>query len=158
MNKSLVAEIALYAVMGTSIFVFAKTRAASCPFRPAPVAANAESKAEPKAAATIETISPQQAQAMMKAGAAMVDVREPEEWEEAHVAGSTLLPVGQVKQEPSKAALAPQVLLMCHSGRRARVAAEAMTKLPNVKLFVVAGGITAWQKDGLPVQKGQKGK
>ena len=159
MNKSLVTEIALYAVMGTSLFAYAKTRSASCPFQPAPIAAKAaKAEAKPAAAPAIETISPQQAQAMMNAGAAMVDVREPAEWEDAHVKGSTLIPLGQVKQEPSKAALAPQVLLLCHSGRRAKVAADAMSELKNVKLFVIEGGITAWQKAGLPVQKGQKNK
>lgn len=153
MNKSLVAEIALYTVVGTSLFAFAKTRAASCPFQPAPAVAKAEAKPAP--APAIETITPRQAQAMMKAGAAMVDVREAEEWKGAHVKGSTLIPLAQVKQQPRKAALAPEVLLMCHSGRRARVAAEAMKELPNVKLFVIEGGITAWQEAGLPVQKGQ---
>jgi len=30
-----------------------------------------------------------------------------------------------------------------------------MSELKNVKLFVVEGGIVAWQKAGLPVQKGK---
>ena len=149
MNKLLVAELALYAVIGTSVFAFAKTRT-SCPFQPAPTGA----KTQAKAAATIETISPQQAQTMMKAGAKMVDVREPAEWETVRVKGSTLIPLGQVKAEPKKAALAPKVLLLCHSGRRAKIAAEAMKELPNIKLFVIEGGITGWQEAGLPVQKG----
>ena len=105
--------------------------------------------------ATIETISPQQAQTMMKAGAKMVDVREPEEWEIVRSKGSTLIPLAHVKAEPKKAALAPKVLLLCHSGRRAKVAAAAMKELPNVKLFIIDGGITGWQESGLPVQKGK---
>ena len=150
MKKSLVAELALYAVIGTSVFAFAKTRT-SCPFQPAPTGA----KTEAKAPAVIETISPQQAQAMMQAGAKMLDVREPEEWETVRVKGSTLIPLAQVKAEPKKAALGPKVLVMCHSGRRAQVAAEAMKELPNVKLFVIEGGIMDWQEAGLPVQKGK---
>jgi len=150
-KKSLLAEIALYAFAGTAVVAFARERSLSCPLRQsAPIAAKAV-----KAAPTVETISPQQAQAMMKAGAAMVDVREPAEWEEAHVAGSTLIPVGELKQEPGKAALAPKVLLLCRSGRRAAVAADAMSDLKNVKLFVVEGGIVNWQKAGLPVSKGK---
>jgi rhodanese-related sulfurtransferase len=148
MKKSLIAGLALYAVIGTSVFAFAKTRT-SCPFQLAPAGV----KTEAKATATIETISPQQAQTMMQAGAKMVDVREPAEWETVRVNGSTLIPLAQVKAEPKKAALAPRVLLMCHSGRRAKVAADAMKNLPNVKLFVIEGGITGWQDAGLPVQK-----
>lgn len=152
MKKSLLAELALYAVLGTAVVAFARERSLSCPLRQsAPVA----SKAEAKPAATIETISPQQAQAMMKEGAAMVDVREPAEWEEAHVAGSTLIPLGAVQKEPKKAALAPKVLLLCRSGKRAAVAAEAMSSLKDTKLFVIEGGILGWQKAGLPTQKGK---
>lgn len=92
---------------------------------------------------------------MMKTGAKMVDVREPEEGETVRVKGSTLIPLAQVKAEPKKAALAPKVLLLCHSGRRAKVAADSMKNLPNVKLFVIEGGITGWQDAGLPVQKGK---
>ncbi len=92
---------------------------------------------------------------MMKAGAKMVDVREPVEFETVRVEGSALIPLGEVKVEPKKAAVAPKVLLMCHSGRRAQVAAEAMKEVPNVQLFVIEGGITGWQEAGLPVQKGK---
>ncbi len=113
------------------------------------------SKKTPAQATTIETISPQQAQALMKEGAKMVDVREPAEWETVRVESSTLVPLGQVTADPKKAALAPKVLLLCHSGRRAKVAADAMKELPNIKLFVIEGGITAWQEAGLPVQKGK---
>jgi len=63
--------------------------------------------------------------------------------------------LSKVKQEPRKAALAPKVLLLCRSGKRAAVAAAAMSELKNGKLFVVEGGIVAWQKAGLPVQKGK---
>ena len=154
MKKSLVTEIALYAVIGTSVFAFANTRGSSCPFQSAPMGAGA-AKAAAKSKATIETISPQQAQKMIKTGAKMVDVREPDEWQEAHVAGSTLIPLAEVKKAPKKAALAPKVLLLCRSGKRSTVAAAAMSELKNVKLFVVEGGIMAWQKAGLPVQKGK---
>lgn len=150
MKKLLIAELAVYAVIGTSVIAYSKTRT-SCPFQPAPTGV----KTEAKATATIETISPQQAQKMMKTGAKMVDVREPEEWETVRVKGSTLIPLAQVKAEPKKAALAPKVLLLCHSGRRAAVAADAMSELKNVRLFVVEGGITQWQKAGLPVSKGK---
>lgn len=163
MKTSLITEIALYAVVGTAVFAFAKTRDTSCPFQPAPLAtsgaagsgAPSEVKAAPTAKATIRNISAQQAGAMMKAGAAMVDVREPAEWETAHVKGSTLIPLSQVLETPKKAALAPKVLLMCHSGRRAAVAARAMKELPGARLFVIDGGITAWQGAGLPTVQGK---
>ena len=157
MKKAFIAEIALYAVLGTAVFAFARERTLNCPLRQ-PVAAVAPLATAPDKAAEkakIETISPQRALEMMKAGAAMIDVREPGEWATVRVQDSTLIPLSQVKAEPKKAALAPQILLMCHSGRRARVAADAMAEVPDVKLFVIEGGITKWQNEGLPVVKGE---
>ncbi len=149
MNTKLYPELALYAVLGTSAFVFAQSRA-SCPLRTAPAST---ALAETQKAAKVTTISPQQAQKMMGQGAALVDVREPSEWEEGHVKGGQLIPLGEVKAEPSKAAVAPQVLLLCRSGRRAQTAAEAMSGVKDVELFVIEGGIVGWKKAGLPTQK-----
>jgi len=153
MKKSILAEVALYAVLGAAVVAFTPEKSLSCPSCLSPPLAGAKVKAKP--ARAVERISPQQAQKMMKTGAKMVDVREPAEWEEAHVKGSTLIPLAKVKQQPRKAALAPKVLLLCRSGKRSAVAAAAMSELKNVKLFVVEGGIVAWQKAGLPVQKGK---
>lgn len=44
---------------------------------------------------------------------------------------------------------------MCHNGRRAQIAADAMKQLLDLKLFVIEGGITGWQEVDLPVQKGK---
>lgn len=47
-------------------------------------------------------ISPLEAQAKMKRGAALLDVREYPEWIQSHVPGATLIPLGDVKSEPQR--------------------------------------------------------
>lgn len=109
-------------------------------------------------AATITHVTPQQAAKMLKDGAAMIDVREPDEWAQVRVEKSTLIPLGEVKADPKKAAVAPKVLLMCRSGKRATAAAEAVQSQKNIELFVIDGGIIGWENAGLPVQKGEPQK
>ena len=48
----------------------------------------------------VTTISPLEAEAKMRNGAALLDVREYPEWIQSHVPGATLIPVGDVKSEP----------------------------------------------------------
>jgi rhodanese-related sulfurtransferase len=75
-----------------------------------------------------------------------LDVREPEEYAVAHIAGATLMPmmdipvrVGEIQPEPDQA-----VVVLCHHGVRSLKAAYylAQTGLENV--ISVDGGIDAW--------------
>ena len=49
----------------------------------------------------------------MEAGAALLDVREYPEWIESHIPGGTLVPLGDLKSDPQRGALAPEVLTLC---------------------------------------------
>ncbi len=105
----------------------------------------------------VSTISPREAQAKMEAGAALLDVREYPEWLESHIPGATLVPLGDLKSEPQRGALAPEVLTLCRSGKRATEAAQALAKAGVATPFVVKGGIKEWKAAGLPTQKAEGG-
>lgn len=107
--------------------------------------------------APISRISPREAHKKMSDGASLLDVREYPEWVEGHVPGAVLIPLGDVKKEPQCAALAPEVLVLCRSGRRATEAAEAIAASGVATPLVVEGGIQAWQSAGLPTQKAEGG-
>lgn len=90
--------------------------------------------------------------------AVLVDVREPEEWRATGVAQpAVLLPQsdfnqGQAQWKPFLAALGgKQVILYCHSGRRAAIIGEALAS----RGFNVAnaGGFKEWTSAGLPVRR-----
>ena len=78
--------------------------------------------------------------------AVILDVREQDEFDAGHIPEARLLPVGSVSEETAAAAIPKKdtlVLVYCRSGRRSKLAAEALTQLgySNVKEF---GGIIDW--------------
>jgi rhodanese-related sulfurtransferase len=105
----------------------------------------------------ITKISPRQAHEKLQNGAALLDVREYPEWVQSHVPGATLLPLGDLKNEPQRGALADEVITLCRSGRRAAEAAKVLAEQGGVKPFVIEGGIEEWRAAGLPSQKAEDG-
>lgn len=76
----------------------------------------------------------------------LIDVREPDEWDIAHVAGAELLPLSQW---PAIAAekltdLATPVLVLCHHGGRSARATDFLLRNGFTDVTNVAGGIDAW--------------
>ena len=75
----------------------------------------------------------------------LLDVREQYEFDEGHIPGAILIPHEQITEKaeemlPQKEA---QILVYCRSGRRSKIASEALAKLgyTNIKEF---GGIIDW--------------
>ncbi len=97
-----------------------------------------------------EIITQDKAKEIMDSGKnhIILDVREQEEFDEGHIPGATVIPHGQIHllapdKLPDKDAL---ILVYCRSGRRSKIAADALAKLgyTNVKEF---GGIIDWKYD-----------
>jgi molybdopterin/thiamine biosynthesis adenylyltransferase len=103
----------------------------------------------------IEEIDPARAQREIERdGALLVDVREPHEWDEAHLAGAKLAPLATVTDRIAE--LAPdrsqRVVLMCRVGNRSARAADTLrSELGYENVASLAGGIEAWRDAGLPV-------
>ncbi len=81
----------------------------------------------------------------------LVDVREPVEYEEAHIAGARLIPLGQLEQRVAEIDRSGSVVVMCQGGKRGAEAREKLTKLGFIGVRNLAGGILAWKSAGLPV-------
>src|SRR5688572_31328106 len=102
--------------------------------------------------ATIEHIDVREALARQQRGARLVDVREPAEHAAGVPRGALLVPRATLEADP-RAALAGGeggVLLICGSGKRSLLAAEALAAQGLVAASV-DGGFGAWQAAGLPV-------
>jgi molybdopterin/thiamine biosynthesis adenylyltransferase/rhodanese-related sulfurtransferase len=103
----------------------------------------------------IEEIDPARArQEIERDGALLVDVREPYEWDEAHLAGAKLAPMATVRDRIAE--LAPdhsrRVILLCRVGNRSARAADTLgAELGYENVASIAGGIEAWRDAGLPV-------
>ena len=88
-----------------------------------------------------------------EAGAVVIDVRQPDEYDEAHVPGATLIPLGEVGGRLDEVPVDTEVLVICRSGGRSLKAAEVMAAAGR-RPINVAGGTLAWIEAGLPVARG----
>lgn len=69
-----------------------------------------------------------------------VDVREPSEWAAGHVDGAILVPLGQIEGgDYSQIPKDVPVRLYCHSGRRAGIALDILTKAGYTNVENVGG-------------------
>ena len=80
----------------------------------------------------------------------IIDVREQFEYDDAHVAGVTLIPLGQLPERLTEVPEAEQVFVICASGGRSLQAA-AFLAAAGVPAVNVLGGTSGWQQAGLPV-------
>lgn len=105
--------------------------------------------------AAVPDVTPAEALDLAAAGAVLLDVREPAEWDAGHVAGSALVPLGSL--DPAAVPSGRRVVAVCRSGNRSR---QAAVRLADAGLDVVnlAGGVVAWADQGLPLVTGPDGR
>jgi rhodanese-related sulfurtransferase len=84
----------------------------------------------------------------------MLDVRQPDEYREAHVGGSTLIPLDQLVQRLDELPRDRQIVAICRTGNRSGVA-TGMLRRAGFDAINLKGGIVQWQKRGLPVERGR---
>lgn len=100
-------------------------------------------------------IDPKTAAERLRAGSLLVDVREDDEWREAHVAQAHWIPLGQLKERLSELPPDAEIICMCRSGRRSEKARQIIKEQrPQARVVNMTGGILQWVKDGLPVVSG----
>jgi rhodanese-related sulfurtransferase len=88
-----------------------------------------------------------------QAGAPLIDVREPDEFSEAHVPGATLVPLATVPDQLGQVPTVGTVYVICAVGGRSRRAAE-FYRSRGIDAVNVAGGTRAWIDAGHPVSVG----
>ncbi|MGV8959632.1 MAG: rhodanese-like domain-containing protein [Stenotrophomonas sp.] len=109
-----------------------------------------------------EQLSPQEAMNRIDKGALLVDVRELHEFKDAHAPVAYSLPLGRIRAEGAAAINtlrlpddATEILLVCQSGMRSRMAQAALSKDGRHRYLNVTGGMSAWAAAGLPVVRGK---
>ena len=97
-----------------------------------------------------EEISVSQAKAEKDAGAFILDVREPAEWEEGHIPGATLIPLGQLEQRTRELPQDKEIIVVCRSGGRSAKGRDILKKAGFSKVTSMAEGMNAWEQAGYP--------
>ena len=84
----------------------------------------------------------------------LVDVREPEEFEEMRIEGCKLIPLGEL-QSRAEAELDKNadIVIYCAHGVRSLQGLMALRMQGFEKLHSLEGGICAWDDLGFPIQK-----
>jgi rhodanese-related sulfurtransferase len=80
----------------------------------------------------------------------VLDVREPAEFAEARIAGSTLIPLGQLAVRAGEIPRDQPVIAVCRSGNRSGVATDMLRRAGFADVRNMRGGMIAWARAGLP--------
>jgi rhodanese-related sulfurtransferase len=115
---------------------------------------------------TATEVLPEAARQAIDEGALVLDVREPGEFRERHVAGAKNVPRGMLElkaatdspvSDPELAGhREEQVVVYCTKSPSARslFAAQTLVTLGYTNVSVLEGGLNAWGEAGLPTEEG----
>lgn len=113
----------------------------------------------------VTNISSHELAVLLEQGATLVDIRTEPEWHQTGIiADSHLLtlfdeqrhmidPDNWLAQVKTIAPLDKPVILICRVGNRTIPATQLLARSGFRKVYNVTGGIMAWLKDGLPVER-----
>ena len=84
---------------------------------------------------------------------ALIDVREPWEFEFCRIEGSVLIPLGQLAARAGEIPAGRPLVLVCHYGNRSNVAAEMLMRGGFGDVFNLRGGVELWAAEVDPNMK-----
>jgi adenylyltransferase/sulfurtransferase len=95
----------------------------------------------------------EEAEALAARGAAVVDVREAEEWEKGHLPGAVFIPRGflELRIEEKVPDKTRPVVVYCAGGTRSALGAKTLQDLGYTDVVSLQGGFTRWREAGRDV-------
>ena len=101
-----------------------------------------------------KNIGPEEAQQMIASGAQVIDVRQPYEWMDGHIAEAELVPLDgiylfgrAISDYPKDRAL----ILVCELGQRSISGAEIALVAGHTRVYNLVGGMSTWRMKRLPI-------
>jgi rhodanese-related sulfurtransferase len=99
-------------------------------------------------------VSPQRTRELLQNGeAVVVDVREPYEREAGHIEGSRHIELERLASQAETLPKDTTIVFHCRLGARSAMATQAF-RAAGFDAWSMAGGLVAWEQDGLPVDGG----
>ena len=108
----------------------------------------------------IQNLTPEQVAQELESGAVLVDIREPQERQQASIPGSisaprgmlefyadTTLPYHLKELDPEK-----RIIVHCASGGRSALATDTLQQMGYTNVAHLDGGLKAWQAAGQPTE------
>jgi hydroxyacylglutathione hydrolase len=102
----------------------------------------------------IELIDPDELAERLEADDLLVlDVRDDNEFAEAHIPGSVHLPYGELPERQGELPRDRQIAAICSGGKRSGLAASILQREGFERVLHVAnGGVGTWRRAGRPVE------
>ncbi len=97
----------------------------------------------------LKTISAQDAATLVRAGAALVDVRDADEYAREHIPGARHHPLARLGAETPTRPGDEVLIFHCRSGARTRANASQLAAAVDCDAYILEGGMEAWKKAGL---------
>ena len=87
--------------------------------------------------------------------ALVLDVREEKEFNVGHILNAKLIPLGKLTEQMAELERYRErpIVVVCRSGQRSASACALLSKQGFAQAYNLEGGVLAWQKAGLPVEK-----
>ena len=109
-----------------------------------------------EAKAHIKEISLEDALSDLDTKPLVLDVREPEEFQQGHLPAALNIPRGMLEfrmsQEPHLMDRDRRIVIYCKTSGRSALAAESLAKLGYNSVHSIAGGFDAWCAAGYPTE------
>ena len=107
------------------------------------------------AAAVARNIAPADALSLVKArpNLYLLDVRTPQEFQQARIAGAQLIPIDQVMQRVGELPQNRPILVYCAVGSRSAQVFSFLARRGYTEVYNLDGGIYAWAAKGYPVER-----
>lgn len=101
---------------------------------------------------SFKEMNPEQARELMESSSELqlLDVREQHEFDDAHIEGVTLIPLGQLQNRVSELSSDKPVLCICAGGVRSERAAQFLDASGFTDVTNMLEGMKGWVARGLP--------
>ena len=83
----------------------------------------------------------------------LLDVRTPEEYRQAHLRGSVLIPLGELGKRVQEIPRNRPLLVYCAVGARSVSAAGYLATRGFPDIYQMSDGLVGWYKNGFPIEK-----
>jgi rhodanese-related sulfurtransferase len=82
----------------------------------------------------------------------VLDVRQPEEWDQVHIPGTTLIPLGELESRLSEVPKDKEVVVVCRSGNRSQQGRDILLNAGFEQVTSMTGGLNDWRSSGYPTE------
>jgi rhodanese-related sulfurtransferase len=100
--------------------------------------------------ATAPEVEPGEGRALVDAGAALLDVRNADEWQAGHAPEAQFIPLPELEARTDEIARDRRIVVICRSGSRSE-RATVYLRAHGFDAVNLAGGMRAWAATGLDV-------